>query len=399
MTEQDGYFTRLSENLRLAREQILKSWETQVRANIDAAKQQDQIALRDHLPKFLERLVETLDPKKPVANAVEGTSIGKIHGRERAELRKYTITQILQEYRILRSVVFSNLERDQQLTREARDLILASFDSAARDAASAFVDEKFETEREHQAHTVRERDQSIELAERLKADNELQTKVVATFSHDLRNPIGAIKMALELLMLEVPLTADSQSLSELMLKNLDRTEIMLLDLLDVNRVRSGHKLPLTLETCNLTLFARGLLAEMTTLHGCKCNLEAKEEITGIWSPDRLRRMIENLLSNALKYGDAGQPITLSLSQNATHTTIAVHNTGKPVSKEDQATLFEPYYRSGTGESGMPMGWGLGLALVRAVADAHGGTAKVTSNAETGTTFTVVLPNDSTPFLD
>lgn len=74
--------------------------------------------------------------------------------------------------------------------------------------------------------------------------------------------------------------------------------------------------------------------------------------------------------------------------------IVVHNYGNPISEEDQRKLFDPYERTVKVAQGTVTGWGLGLTLVRGVAEAHKGKVEVRSLLEHGTTFTVELPKDS-----
>lgn len=390
---------RLAGVLRKQSERIMLSWEERVRVEIDGARMQNRIALRDHLPRFLERLGEALDPKYPLDNAAANTAICEIHGKERADLLTYSLPQVLHEYGILRDFVFAALETTEQMSTLHRDIVLHSFELAIRQAAQAFMDERTEQEDEKRRRVESDRDLKAKQLKRLEADNTLQKTFVATLSHDLRNPIGAVRMALDLLLLEVPSTPDINDLAELMARNLAQTESMLLDLLDANRIKAGHRLPIELSACNLTLLAKSFLAERQSVGGPGCILQMQDDINGFWNADRLRRVIGNLVDNAVKYGQVNGRITLSIDQDSTHTTISVHNDGYPIPVAAQATIFEPHYQAKAANGQPATGWGLGLTLVKAVAEAHGGTVRVESALETGTTFIVTLPNDARPFND
>lgn len=383
--------------LRAQQEHIMMAWEERVRVEIEAARTTGRTALRDHLPRFLSRLAQALDPKLPLKDACEETTICETHGKERADLLQYTIPQVLHEYSILRTFVFESLERDVPLTQTERDTVLKSFDHAAREAAEAFMDERTEREREKRRHVEAERDRTKKQLKSLEADSSLQKSFVATLTHDLRNPIGSVKMALDLLLLELPLTPEIEDLAAIMTRNLEHAETMLLDLLDANRIKSGHKLPLNVEACDLTNLAKNVLAEISAVRGHGCILNAQENIRGFWSGARLRRVISNLIDNAMKYGDVNGPITLSLIQDSCCTVISVHNEGAPIPLNEQTTIFEPYYRVNEARGQRQSGWGLGLTLVKAVTEAHGGTVRVLSEPGKGTTFVVTLPNDSRPF--
>jgi signal transduction histidine kinase len=83
-----------------------------------------------------------------------------------------------------------------------------------------------------------------------------------------------------------------------------------------------------------------------------------------------------------------------LAQSEDRTTIAVHNDGSPISPEDQSKLFDAFKRTDSARRGGQHGWGLGLTLVKGIAESHGGSVSVESAAGRGTTFTIMLPTDA-----
>jgi len=99
----------------------------------------------------------------------------------------------------------------------------------------------------------------------------------------------------------------------------------------------------------------------------------------------------------VKYGAADKPITISAKREGADVELSVHNYGPVIASKDQAQLFDPFARTGRAQSGGQIGWGLGLTLVRACAEAHGGTVTVQSSTASGTTFTLHLPLDSRPY--
>jgi signal transduction histidine kinase len=99
--------------------------------------------------------------------------------------------------------------------------------------------------------------------------------------------------------------------------------------------------------------------------------------------DALRRAIDNLLNNAIKH--ARSRITLSIAQDATHTSLRVHDDGSGIAENEREAVFEPFHRI----AGSPAGAGLGLAIVREVARAHGGDARVEPDTE-GCTLVIDL---------
>ena len=108
----------------------------------------------------------------------------------------------------------------------------------------------------------------------------------------------------------------------------------------------------------------------------------------------LKRVLENLVSNARKYGDPARPITVRVSQSDSQMLLAVHNEGNPIPEPELERLFQALHRI---EDVKVKGWGLGLPYVRHVAESHGGSVVVDSAEQRGTTLTVSLPVDARPY--
>ncbi|MGZ3747228.1 MAG: GAF domain-containing sensor histidine kinase [Pseudobdellovibrionaceae bacterium] len=236
----------------------------------------------------------------------------------------------------------------------------------------------------------------------LETERELRENFVSLLSHDLRTPLSAARISAQLIQREANITEPIRSLASRIVSNMNRVDQMISDLLDANRIRSGEKLPLNIEPFDLVALVRRTLEELSTIHGERFVLKVPEILDGYWDKSSIRRIIENLCNNAVKYGSPDAPIILSLSQTndqmTDQVTIEVQNTGDLISPEDQKTLFQQFRRSQKAQGSGKKGWGIGLTLVRGVAEAHGGTVKVASDAQRGTVFTVTLPIDSRPFI-
>lgn len=180
-------------------------------------------------------------------------------------------------------------------------------------------------------------------------------------------------------------------------RSIERTDHMVRDLLDANRIRAGKRLPLRLDNSDLGAVADEVVAEFCAIHGDRVVLNAEPRIRGIWSAEEVRRALWNLVTNAIKYGAPDQKITVAVRRTQSGAEASVHNYGPMISKDEQGRLFEPFARAQTAAVGSVTGWGLGLTLVRGCAEAHGGRVEVTSAATTGTTFTIVPPLDSRPY--
>jgi signal transduction histidine kinase len=231
--------------------------------------------------------------------------------------------------------------------------------------------------------------------EDLEREKVLRERFVAALTHDLRTPMTAVKITAQLLQRKHTGLETVQTSMQRIISNIDRADRMIRDLLDANRIKAGGGIPILPERCDLAQLADSVVSDMRELHGPRFSLRGDSgSIVGYWDPGSLRRIIENLAGNALKYGREDAPISVILSKGEGRAEIAVHNEGNPISAADQASLFRPYRRTNSAVSGGQRGWGIGLTLVKGLAEAHRGTIGVVSNEQDGTTFYVRLPLDS-----
>lgn len=232
----------------------------------------------------------------------------------------------------------------------------------------------------------------------LEDERGLRERFVSVLAHDLRGPLSTAKMAAQLLTSAPPPIATNETARTDLLskvdRNLDRMDRMIRDLLDANRIHAGQKLALAAAECDLVQIARETVDELCTVHGARFLLTGDASVWGHWDADQLGRALWNLGVNAAKYGAHRGPITVAVRTERDHADLSVHNEGAPIAREEQDALFRPYMRSSAAHLGPAKGWGLGLALVRGAAEAHGGRAYVESDAERGTTFTIELPHRS-----
>ena len=244
---------------------------------------------------------------------------------------------------------------------------------------------------------VRERDLSRTAVENFRVERELRERFIAMISHDLRTPLSAAKLSAQLI-LRRPQAHDLHlDLAGRVVNNLDRLERMVTDLLDASRLRQGAALSLKLSSFELGALVREVAEELGTLHGDRFVVHADQPVEGVWSRDGLRRVLENLANNAVKYGRADTPITFSIHRSPHRVGLRVLNLGKGLTEVEQASLFEHFRRGEGAEQGSQLGWGVGLTVVRGVVEALGGSVSVTSTPNSGTTFSVDLPIDSRPF--
>src|SRR4028119_2327989 len=164
---------------------------------------------------------------------------------------------------------------------------------------------------------------------------------------------------------------------------------MIKNLLDARKLRAGHSLKIEFEECDFVMLVQEVVEDLSFAYGERFVVVCDSDITSYCSRKEIRRVIENLAINAVKYGTPSTPITLTLQQTETHSSLTIHNQGKPIAPDAQSILFQQFRRTTSAEE--QTGWGLGLFLVKSITEAHQGTIEVESEEGKGTSFIVKLP--------
>lgn len=234
--------------------------------------------------------------------------------------------------------------------------------------------------------------ESKRVEEELRRAAEFRERFLGIVSHDLRNPINAIKMSATLLQRADDLPDRLGKPVARIHASADRISRMISELLDFTRGRLGGGIPIAPQPGDLLALVRQVLEEMELTHpGRMLALRAHGHFEGEWDPDRLAQVVSNLAGNALRYGPADTPVTVTLSEQGAEVELAVHNAGAPISPNILPHVFDPFRRGTAQAERSPEGLGLGLFIVQEIVHAHGGTIAVRSTKEAGTTFTVRLP--------
>ncbi|HEX8966540.1 MAG TPA: PAS domain S-box protein [Chloroflexota bacterium] len=220
---------------------------------------------------------------------------------------------------------------------------------------------------------------------------------VAMVSHDLRNPLAAIKGHIQMVHRRA---ARGETLTaRMLLERLNTIESSITalstqidELHDAARLQAGHSLDLRPRPTDLVALARESVRHYQ--HASESHVvrvaSQEPELVGSWDPDRLERVLANLLSNAVKYSPAGGEVLVQVAREDQWAVLAVSDQGIGIPEADRATIFERYRRA-SNVSGQIAGTGLGLAGARDVIQQHGGTISVRSREGHGSTFFVRLP--------
>ncbi|MBJ2154593.1 PAS domain-containing sensor histidine kinase [Variovorax sp. IB41] len=214
-------------------------------------------------------------------------------------------------------------------------------------------------------------------------------QMVGIVSHDLRNPLSAILMGLQVL---------GRSENERRVRVLghvrnsaERAQRLIEELLDFTQARIGKGLTVNLGAIDLHEITAHAIDELMLAFPDR---EIVHRPSGpgacVADSDRLAQLIGNLVSNAATYGGRGMPIEVRSQIDGSDAVVSVLNQGEPISPSMLATVFEPMVRGATA-SGSARSVGLGLFIVNEIAKAHNGSMSVTSSAAHGTEFTLRFP--------
>jgi NO-binding membrane sensor protein with MHYT domain/nitrogen-specific signal transduction histidine kinase len=229
----------------------------------------------------------------------------------------------------------------------------------------------------------------------MTAERELRERFVSALAHDLRNPLSAAKMSASLILRGAEDPDLVRKFSTKVIHNIDRMDQMVQDLLDAHRITVGQQLPLQLQPVRLGELLQETVEDLTTSYGNRFVLDCPQSLRGEWDSKYLRRAVENLCTNAIKYGSDSTPVRIAADElESGDVRITVQNEGPPIAPGELPHLFEMFHRGGLAERQGKRGWGLGLSIVKGTVEAHGGVVAVRSNTEEGTVFTIRLPRSS-----
>ena len=236
-----------------------------------------------------------------------------------------------------------------------------------------------------------------DISDRITADA-IREEVLSAISHDLRNPLGSIKLSAQTLQRvlqrgNVPEPARLESTLAAVDAMATRATFLLDDINDVVRSRGREGVPFTPQNTELVALVRRCAAEAEAVAGRAVEVEATTESLVIrGDPHALERVFHNLIHNALKYSPGGGDVVVRVGparNDPELVEVMVEDTGMGIPAVDLPHVFEPYRR---GQNvGRISGTGLGLTGVKQVVDRHGGTIEITSTEGRGTTVTVRLP--------
>jgi signal transduction histidine kinase len=278
---------------------------------------------------------------------------------------------------------------------------IKSATTAVREGADGYMEKNDLISNGDKAEFFYALEQAIERRAGLVAQQELQqfkTDFYSMITHDLRNPAGSILIALQILTSDDlgGLNDGQHQLLSIALAAAEQTNSLINDYLDFAKIDAGY---LRIEPGETELCA--LVAEATRLAGMQARARHQELIVNLPAPpiqgwvdaERLKQVVENLISNAIKYTPEGGAINVVLNVEDGHAVLKVKDTGMGISPEQMKDLFVKYHRGTSKHVRTIRGTGLGLFIVKEIVEAHGGTITVDSEGipGKGSTFAMRVP--------
>jgi signal transduction histidine kinase len=375
---------RLSDFILGNREAILAEWEAFARTCVPASTSMDITALRDHASEMLTVIAADLNTpqnrseqlEKSVGNAPAGdtdvATAAEEHGADRAQ-SGYTVEQMVSEYRALRASVIRLWTKAQGELTAADIHDLTRFNEAI--------------------------DQSLaESVSRFTQDlGHSKEMFLAILGHDLRNPLGAVRMSAEFMLESNELKEPALTLVTRIARSSDRMIHLVGDLLDFTRSRLGGGIPIVREEMSVGKVVHDVIDEISAAHpDRKVAVDTRGEQRGHWDAARLSQALTNLIGNALEHGAASTPVTIDIRGDDREIAIAIHNGGAAIPPDKLNGIFNPMKSRGatsqaTAGGGPSGNLGLGLYIAERIVNAHAGRIDVESSEAKGTTFTIHLP--------
>jgi signal transduction histidine kinase len=228
------------------------------------------------------------------------------------------------------------------------------------------------------------------LVTELQELDEYKGEMIATITHELKNPLASIAGHVELLQdsKASPVSVDA------IIRNVARLQTLVEDMLLLTKIKDPHRpfVPALLDLSGLVLEVAELMTIQASRRRQSIDTSRVEPGVLAWGErEEIARMLTNIISNAVKYTKDDGQVTLALHDGPAGSVITCSDTGIGIAGADLGTLFQEFDRSSNPVAHAVPGTGLGLAIVRRIVDRHGGEIHVESELGEGSTFSVTLP--------
>ncbi|MGH9539703.1 MAG: sensor histidine kinase [Terriglobales bacterium] len=233
--------------------------------------------------------------------------------------------------------------------------------------------------------------ETLTRSETTREGEKLRSAILDSVTHEFRTPLTSIKASITSLMSTPGLSADDrQELMTVINEESDRLNRLIGEAAEVAQLES-HEFQLDLQACRFIDLVHAALADVKQVLGKHpVDIHVPESITVRLDADRIKEVLVQLLENAAKYSAPESPIHITAELKPASLEVSVADQGAGIDDMEQALIFDKFYR-GKNQRYRVQGTGMGLAIVKAIVEAHGGKIGVTSQLGCGSVFHIVLP--------
>lgn len=372
---------KLEDFIKENKEEIAEEWVEYARDNISITEKLNHEQVRDHIIAMLTRITQDMSTPQTEEQQETKSKGNRIldlnedlaaieHGQQRVELG-FDIVEVSSEFRALRASVLRLWEKKDDTPVDSKKVQeIIRFNEAIDEAWMHSV------ERYH-----------------VKKD-ESKNWFLGILGHDLRNPLSVISGVQQLLKISPNLSDKEKSLIQRTDASIKHMKELIDNLLELTKLRLGSGISIEKTSIDLTKLSEQIIQEFQVSYPkVEFKFVSPGPVEGIWDPLRLRQVINNLVANALRHGNAGGPVKLELSAKGNSASLSVNNDGPPIPENLQDMIFTGMFSNNNGKPSNESSYGLGLYIVREIVEGHQGEIELESNEQNGTTFTIHLPRN------
>jgi len=220
----------------------------------------------------------------------------------------------------------------------------------------------------------------------LRSVGEFRELFIGIVGHDLRNPLGAIRLTAETQLARGHLDDQDQRAAARIISTCERMKRLILQLLDLTRARIGEGFLLEPKPTDLRDVCRSVAEEFQPA----IQLEVEGNVTGVWDPDRLTEALSNIAGNAIEHAAPGTAVVVKAHPEGAEVVVEVINHGEPIPANVLPVIFEPFRRAEQTKKSTTGNLGLGLYIAKQIVGSGGGTL-VAYSSDGATTFQMRLP--------
>ncbi|WP_029034730.1 sensor histidine kinase [Salinimicrobium terrae] len=364
------------------KKEITDEWVKFAKDNIECVGKLDLEEVRDHIKQMLDRVVESMESSETDAqqeekskgnmNMLSGESeAANQHGEQRAD-KGFNLIELCSEFRALRASVLRLWEANSKagkLETDFQDMI--RFNEAIDELLIISV-ERFQN----------------------KVDDS-KNWFMGILGHDLRNPLAAISGVQSILKMSKNLSEKEKSLLGRAGSSVKRMAELIDNLLELTNLRLGNGMNINKSQVDLSTQSTKIVQELQIAYPeAELIIESPGPVQGEWDVLRLDQLMTNLITNALRHGKPGGPVTVSILAKGNDAFFKIHNEGPLIPKSIKEMISTGNFTKTNGDPTKRDSYGLGLYIIKQIVDGHNGQIKVSSTEEKGTNFEITLPRKS-----